>query len=266
MTESDDADRFAGTATYYAAHRPRYGEAAIRHLADRFALDDGRVLDLGCGAGQVTLSLAAIAGDVVGMDPNEAMLREGRRLADRAGVENVSWVLGSDADLGERRGPFRLVTMGRAFHWMDQERTLGRIHELTEPGGGVAILGDEEWLTRGTSDWQGTAYAVAGDYVEDLPERTGPVEYEDPWDELVAEHGYVDVTKRTFDVEREWDVDDAVGYVLSLSFCSPGSLGDDQAAFESDLRDRLRAVGDPPFTESTEVTVISGRSDAAAGG
>lgn len=257
-----DAQRFESTEPYYAEYRPGYGEAAIQYLVDRFELDgSSRVLDLGCGTGQIALPLAAHAGEVVGMDPNEDMLEFARRRAAEAGRENVEWVVGSDADLREGLGPFRLVTMGRSFHWMDQERTLTRIRRLTEPDGGVAILTDEEWLTRGDREWQDDVYAVASDYLDDLPERTGPVEeYEEPWDELIQEHGFTDVEVTTFEVRREWTIDRIVGYVFSLSFCSPAVFGERRTEFEADLRASLQESNREPFTQEATVEIISGRT------
>jgi ubiquinone/menaquinone biosynthesis C-methylase UbiE len=265
MSPTDDSQRFASTEEYYARYRPRYGDAAIDYLRDRFGLDDtARVLDLGCGAGQLTIPLTACAGAVVGMDPNEEMLRWAQKQAAAAGRENVEWVVGSDADLRDDLGPFRLTTMGRSFHWMDQERTLGRLYRMTEPGGGVALVTDEEWLTKGTAVWQDEVYAVAAEYLDDLPERTGPVEhYADPWDELLESFEFTDVETATFDFEREWDVESVVGYVFSLSFCSPRTFGDDREAFEEDLRARMREL-DQPFVQEGSVEVISGRTPSEA--
>ncbi|EMA39581.1 class I SAM-dependent methyltransferase [Halococcus hamelinensis] len=175
MPPNDSATPFASAETYYADYRPGYGEPAIEYLQGRFDLDgSSRVLDLGCGAGQVAVPVAAHAGSVLGMDPNPEMLREAEARAERAGRENLDWVVGSDAELAGVEGPFDLVTMGRSFHWMDQARTLERVHELTSPGGGVALLTNREWITRGTKEWQDAVYALVGEYLADLPERTGP--------------------------------------------------------------------------------------------
>jgi SAM-dependent methyltransferase len=258
-------DPFASAESHYADHRPRYGDRPLAHLVDRFDFDESsRVLDLGCGAGQIAVPLAARVGEVVGVDPNGTMLDGAREQANRAGVDNVEWIRGSDADLrgslGDGLGPFDATTIGRAFHWMDRGPTLDRLRERTRPGGGVAILGDTEWLTSGERAWQDEVYAVAASHLDDPPERTGPrtEPYETPYDELLADHGFVDVETATFERTREWSVDGVVGYVFSLSFCSPATFGDEKAAFEADLRDRLDEVGGP-FEQDDEVRVISGR-------
>ncbi|NEU58351.1 class I SAM-dependent methyltransferase [Halorussus sp. MSC15.2] len=270
MSDDDSTSRFDGTEEYYAEYRPDYGERVVRYLEDRFELDESAsVLDLGCGTGQLAIPLAARVGEVVGMDPNEEMLREARRKAREAGVENVEWVVGSDADLREGLwsdlGTVRLTTMGRSFHWMQQGATLDCVHRMTEPGGGVATVADTEWLTRGVEDWEAAAYDVADEYLDDLPERTGPVEeYDDPWDELLEARGFADVEVRTLRVEREWTIDEAVGYVFSLSFCSPERFGDEKDAFEADLRERLRERRDErddrTFSQTAEIDVTSGRA------
>jgi len=257
---------FESTESYYAEYRPRYGEAPIRHLIERFDLGTGsRALDLGCGAGQISIPLATHVGEVVGVDPNEAMLDEARQQARDAGVSNVEWVVGSDADLrgslGDELGTVTVTTMGRSFHWMDRGPTLDRTREQTESGGGVAIFGDTEWLTKGERAWQDEVYDLASEYL-DLPERTGPrtEPYENPYDELIGNHGFDDVEVATFQRPREWTADEVVGYVFSLSFCSPARFGDETTAFEADLRERLDELGGGPFEQDEEVRVISGRT------
>ncbi|MFB6220280.1 MAG: class I SAM-dependent methyltransferase [Halolamina sp.] len=258
----DPASRFADTAPQYAVYRPEYDNRAYDYLRRRFALDrESRVLDLGCGTGRIGVALAPDVGDVVGIDPNEAMITHARERASVAGVENTEWWVGSDADLPDRApdlDPLRLTTMGRSFHWMDQERTLRTLHDITEPGGGVAIFGDTEWVARGTADWQDEVYGVLTEFLDDPPERTGPVEYDDPWDEKLATHGFGDAEKVEFETERAWDADGVVGYLLSLSFCSPAVLGEERAAFEEAVRERLAAFGEPPYEETATVSVIAG--------
>lgn len=255
---------FAGAASYYAEHRPDYAPEAIEYLVERFDVaEDCRVLDLGCGAGQLTVPLAAHAGTVVGVDPNPAMLQYTRERAESAGCTNVELVEGADSDLGRfgaELAPIRLATMGRSFHWMDQGRTLDCLRDLLEPDGGVAIVTGEELLTRCESDWAGAVYERVDDYLEDIPERRpGPVEFDDPWDELLAERDYLDVETRTFDHRVEWDVDRVVGYVFSLSFSPRRAFGDRADEFEQAVRETLASFDRDVFVQEGATEVISGR-------
>ena len=70
-------DLFTGAAWWYARYRPGYPAPFFRHLITRFGLDGtGRLLDLGCGTGQLRLPLAPQVADAVGVDPQLEMLAE----------------------------------------------------------------------------------------------------------------------------------------------------------------------------------------------
>jgi SAM-dependent methyltransferase len=100
------------------------------------------VLDLGCGPGVVALALAPFAGEVVGVDPEPEMLRMAAQNAAAAGVK-LRLVQGSSYDLGPQLGTFRLVAMGRSFHWMDRADTLRRLNGMIEPEGAVVLVDDD---------------------------------------------------------------------------------------------------------------------------
>jgi ubiquinone/menaquinone biosynthesis C-methylase UbiE len=145
---------FAGTAWYYAQYRPGYPEAFFADLVGRFHLDGiGRLLDLGCGTGQLTIPLAQHVAAAIGVDPEPEMLAEAAGEAQAAHITNVTWAPGSSADLAAGFGRFRLVTMGRSFHWMDRERVLTVLDDMVEAGGGIVIANDS-CLVRPTTAWQ----------------------------------------------------------------------------------------------------------------
>jgi len=258
-----EPDPFAGTAAHYARARPDYGEDAIEYLRDRFGLEDARVLDLGCGTGQLAVPLAAHAGTVLAMDPNAGMLQATAKRAAETGRTDVETLQGSDEDLRagliEEIAPLDLTTMGRSFHWMDGRPTVDCLREHTRSGGGVAIVHDPELVTGGSEPWTAAVYDALAGFLEEPPERYDPetVEYEDPWDELLAERGLADVETATFDVLRSWSVDGIVDYVRSLSFASPAH--DDGDAVEAAIRAALAERGGGPFEQSTTVSVIAGR-------
>jgi ubiquinone/menaquinone biosynthesis C-methylase UbiE len=124
-------------------------------LARVISLPGKRILDLGTGTGRFPLLLAPLAGHVVGLDLNAAMLREHDRQRDLAGGR---WGL-VQGDL--RRLPFpsnsaEVITVGwtlghfpswYAETWQEQiAKSLHEAHRVVVPGGAIIIV---ETLTTG---------------------------------------------------------------------------------------------------------------------
>ena len=92
-TWSWDESLFAGAAGYYEQGRLPYAPGLADAFARSLALDGrGRLLDVGCGPGTVTLRLAPLFEAVVGLDPDAEMLACASRAAAGRGVGNVTWV------------------------------------------------------------------------------------------------------------------------------------------------------------------------------
>jgi SAM-dependent methyltransferase len=135
--------RYHTAAQYYLRGRPPYAAALIRRVVQLCGLDTThRVLDLGCGPGQLARAFAPFVKEVVGIDPEPEMLRIAREETARAGL-TIEFREGSSRELGPGLGTFRLVVIGRAFHWMEREETLRRLEEIIESGGAVALFGDD---------------------------------------------------------------------------------------------------------------------------
>lgn len=131
----DDPAFFAGYSTL-----ERFGtgwERAVEH-ADLLALlpgvDGGRVLDLGCGAGQLAYHLATIgATEVVGIDVSERMLTLAR--SDRA-HPRVTYQRGAIEATGFPPARFDLVVSSLVMHYVhDYAGLIRRIAEWLAPGG-----------------------------------------------------------------------------------------------------------------------------------
>jgi 2-polyprenyl-3-methyl-5-hydroxy-6-metoxy-1,4-benzoquinol methylase len=88
-------DLFASAVPYYARYRSGYPRAELDALAARVGLDGTqRVVDVGCGTGQLAIPLARHASTVLAIDPVADMLVAGRRAARAAGVDNITWLHG----------------------------------------------------------------------------------------------------------------------------------------------------------------------------
>ena len=135
-----DPARFRSAAAHYLQGRPAYAPALMEDVARLCRLDgSGRLLDLGCGPGQLATALRPHMAEAVGMDPEPEMLALATQLAAEAGAD-ITFRQGSSQDLAPALGPFRLATIGRAFHWMDRAETARRLDTILEPGGALVLF------------------------------------------------------------------------------------------------------------------------------
>jgi len=137
-----DPTLFEGAAVHYRYGRPPYSPQLEAVLTEELGLDGrGRLLDGGCGPGILTIRLAQLFEGAVGLDPDAAMLAEGRRVAAERGISNIRWVQAVAEDLPEAApGPYRLVTFGSSFHWTDEARVAEAVYDMLELGGALALI------------------------------------------------------------------------------------------------------------------------------
>jgi SAM-dependent methyltransferase len=137
-----DPTLYLGSAAHYRYGRPAYSPELEAVLTQEAGLDgNGRLLDAGCGPGVLTVRLADLFGQAVGLDPDAGMLAEARRAAAEKTVRNIRWVQGLAEDLpAVAPGPYRLVTFGQSFHWTDEQRVAETVYDMLEPGGALALI------------------------------------------------------------------------------------------------------------------------------
>ncbi|WP_225230167.1 class I SAM-dependent methyltransferase [Ureibacillus galli] len=136
-------DLFKGTAWYYSRYRPLYPASMIRYLIDKFSFDGkGQMLDLGCGTGQLAFRLSDWFEKIIGIDNEPEMIQEAIRLEKEYLLENLEWFNGDLESFRKKFNNhlFRFVTIAKAFHWMDREKTLDMLYEMIAHGGGIAII------------------------------------------------------------------------------------------------------------------------------
>ena len=129
-----DPSLYAGSAAYYVRGRVSYTEELVDALVAELGLDgSGRLLDVGCGPGSLTLLLASWFEQATGLDADADMLAEGARQAEAAGITNVEWLHLRAEDLPPDAGPFRVVTLAQSFHWMDRARVARLLRGVLGP-------------------------------------------------------------------------------------------------------------------------------------
>ena len=238
-------DLFASTAGYYARYRPGYPPEVFARIRAAFGLDGtGRLLDLGCGTGEIARPLHADFQEIVGVDLSPEMIAEARRQCDRAGIANARWLCQPAEAISDELGRFRLVTLGNSFHWMRQDEVLEKAYDLLEPGGGVVIMGHPGGIWYGEDPWEQTARAVVQRWLG--PERQslkGAIAMEDGAEKVaLARSRFVGVEIGEQRWERAVDVETILGELHSTSFANQALLGDNAEPFASDLRQQLLAL------------------------
>jgi SAM-dependent methyltransferase len=251
--------RFESAAAHYLAGRPAYSPTLIRRVADRVGLrPPHRVLDLGCGPGQLAGGFAYFAGAVLGMDPEPEMLAIAAGRAEGV-LPNVSFVQGSSYDLGPdigaRFGPFRLAAIGRAFHWMDRADVLRRLDPLIEAGGAVALFSDQHPGVR-ENEWVARLEAIR----ETHADGARPSWRQPGWPKhevFLLDSPFSQLERIGVIERRELPPQRILDRVLSMSSCSRAELGARAAPMEAEVRaliDSLAQAG--PVVEVVESTAL----------
>src|SRR5215475_3026052 len=134
-------DAFAGTATYYLRYRVPYPQALLRDLVERAGVTgQGRLLDVACGPGRIALALVSSFREVWAIDREAEMVEVGQKEATQRGVHHITWMVGKAEDLQAPPASCALITIGEAFHRLDQPLVAKHTLQWLQPGGCVAIL------------------------------------------------------------------------------------------------------------------------------
>jgi SAM-dependent methyltransferase len=94
-------------------------------------------LDAGCGTGALSVALAPLVGEVVGLDPNAEYLEAARRVAP----ENVRFVEGDATALPFDYGMFDIASCMRVLHHVHRpELVVSELARVTRPGGRMLVI------------------------------------------------------------------------------------------------------------------------------
>ena len=249
-----DETLYAGAAPYYQAGRVPYPAEIADALRAELGLDGtGRLLDVGCGPGSLTVLLAPLFAAATGIDGSADMIA-----AARASPAAVDWRVMRAEAISPALGRFRTVTFAQSFHWLDRPKVARLVRDVLEPRGSCVLVyamthagvsgADPLALPRPPRDeidgliaaYLGTTRR-AGRGIRPDRQRPGDITMLAD-DAVLASAGFFGPTCLTIGpgevVER--DEDAIVASVFSLSYAAPSLFVERKREFERDLRALLR--------------------------
>ncbi|HEX3732026.1 MAG TPA: methyltransferase domain-containing protein [Mycobacteriales bacterium] len=258
---------FAGTVGYYRQYRPGIPtEVADILNAAVASAKPRRLLDIGTGTGLVAEALIDRFDDIIAIDNDSQMLAAAEQTLRPKLSEGSQLSLIESTAEGFTPTPgwrAHLVTICRAFHWLDQPAVLERLVDQVEPGGAVAIFGDSSFWAA-TSPWKSAVRQVIQDFLGEQ-RRAGQKTFshhDRPYSDILAESAFRHVEEFHVPVQRTWSSESILGYLYSTSFASRDLFGDSLSDFENTVKTMLAEHSDKDtFIEDNEFVIRIGRKE-----
>ncbi|MEU8876017.1 class I SAM-dependent methyltransferase [Streptomyces javensis] len=132
---------FNEVAEVYDRVRPGYPDELFADLVAITGMDESSsVLEVGCGTGQATRSLAPLGCSMTAVEPGRELAALARqRLAAFPDVQVETSTFEEWDDRGAR---FDALVAASSWHWVDPSIGWRRAHDVLRPGGRLALLGN----------------------------------------------------------------------------------------------------------------------------
>ncbi len=132
------SSRFRDASVAQRYHlRPTYPPETFDILRGLLADRPAKVLDIGCGTGDIARNIAMYVDHVDAVDYSLPMIGHGKALAG-GDAKNIQWIHES-AEGFHGPGPYALITAGQSLHWMHLETVLPKLSAMLTPNGVLAI-------------------------------------------------------------------------------------------------------------------------------
>ena len=130
---------FDEIAAEYDRRRPAYPDELIDQACRIAGIRSGdRVLEVGCGSGQLTRGLVARGLHVTAVEPGTSLIALARQNLE--GAEEVEYVNAQFEDALLPGEQFQAVFSASAFHWIDPEVSWQKAADVLVPGGTLALV------------------------------------------------------------------------------------------------------------------------------
>ncbi|GAA6178781.1 hypothetical protein NBRC116594_02190 [Shimia sp. NS0008-38b] len=244
--------RFDAEVAHYVAARTQYAPDLINWIAHDTQTLGRCVLDLGCGPGFIAHAIAPMAADVLGLDPSPNMIAAARLKA----APNTRFEVGSSEELSKVDAPVQLVTIGRAFHWMNRPQTLRDLDVLVARNGAIALLNDGP-TDIPTNTWWKEVNAVAKSFaVIDAFNAHRMSHNWVPHEEVLFASAFSKMRSVSVYKTHQWTFERLIQHTLSRSATTEALIGDRLEEMEAKTRDVLMPYGPGPWTTLNRHTAL----------
>ena len=198
-------DHFSQNTAAYAAFRPSYPIDLVNTLAD-LCPGTERVLDCGCGTGQLSVLLAQRFSEVIATDASAMQIENAQA------CEGVTYrtALAEQSELTDHSAD--LITVAQAAHWLDLDRFYQEVHRIAKPN---AILA---FITYGVLHVDGeVAEQIQQFYYQTIADYW-PAErkhVEDGYQNLAFP--FPEIQLAAIDMDAFWNLDQLMGYLKTWS-------------------------------------------------
>lgn len=253
--EHSPTERFSNRAKLYAQARPDYPEEALDFICSHCQLDQEKlVLDIGAGTGISTRALAKRGMQVVGIEPNEAMLNEA--MDNPQFKDKIKYIKATAEETGLLSASYDAIFCAQAFHWFNPDKALSEFQRLLKPSGWLLLI----WNERDESDIFTKTY---GELLLTLPDTSRVEVHRGKAGQTLLETKlFANQSKQVFANEQKLELDKFLGRAFSASYVpAPGTPH--AAEFELKLRslfDQFQAEGS--IVMKYECSVYCGQNKA----
>ncbi len=142
MVEDSDARRYGAVfdtvAAEYDGNRPTYPDELVDRAVEAAGVTAGdRVLEIGCGTGQLTRSLVARGLHVTAVEPGANLIELAGKSAQGPGAVEFINSRFEDAVI---EGGFAAAFCASAFHWLDPDVSWAKTAQSLRPNGLMALI------------------------------------------------------------------------------------------------------------------------------
>ncbi|MEM9888892.1 MAG: class I SAM-dependent methyltransferase [Bacteroidota bacterium] len=205
---------FDDNANSYDKYRPKYPNEVIEELIDLSQIKaKDKILEIGCGTGQITIDFVKRGYEVVGIEKGESLSRIASNKIEKYGIGKIINSTFEDWVTSEK---FKLVIAAQAFHWIDKKRGINKILRLLKDNGSIGLIWNVD-KSQETEFWEQTSKV----YDKYLPKKKGQggmeETIEEHWDYIYKRKELINFGKREYQWEKVYSKEEYLGLLNTFS-------------------------------------------------